>query len=711
MAYYDWRHRSYGPRRVLRGSTTSKKEARSVIPRWIPPGQIIRVAGRKIPGWIYVGASWHGGVPYQEELGGSIIDLNARAARRSSQTVPITPGYSLVYYHATNLQRGCYLDWLATGRTDDRIASQYISLFLHSLEYRFFFDCPAEEQPVIRAEAQRLRALYVAKNPARSQLDAFIEATGVALGAQWEDEIVPTDLEHPLEATLGWRVALGNAVASGAPLCADWALGWYLRDPGRRPLRVPTKRLYTEYRCLFRESFDDQYPQGLTVLAEAPLKYSYTAASGSFVYNLSDHLKHTPDVSKLKTTFELIQSIAHDTTAALDKCSRYLGRNPEKRGSIHAHLLLPPQIRDQIPCTRLECFVQWADAVIKTEEWPTYRALIHRYEGSLDGPVPTTAAVRRAVADGLARLGFGLASYPAYGRDDAKLYDPVLLFRLPSATKGIPGRYLYGVALNAVAIGSLVARADGGVTTEAMHILQQALGSFKLPQIERSFVDNYLKWALQVPPERAKFGMAGRSSFSIRSKLCTMALYVATANECVTAATESALRRVYRALGFTLRDMRKDLRALAPAIGPVTVLVQQGLDAGYIVPRRSAKKVSLDKDRIDALAVETAEVATVLTEVLDVEVASGDQEAGLRPSNGGLEEGYEPLLQELKKGQVWREDELDVLARQCGLTLATALPTLNDWSYEHFNDVLLELYDGSYEVNEDVMEEIRNGLT
>ena len=49
----------------------------------------------------------------------------------------------------------------------------------------------------------------------------------------------------------------------------------------------------------------------------------------------------------------------------------------------------------------------------------------------------------------------------------------------------------------------------------------------------------------------------------------------------------------------------------------------------------------------------------------------------------------------------WEEAEVSGLAKQCGLVAATAVPRLNEWSYEHHDDALVEQYD-CYEVNQDV---------
>ena len=69
------------------------------------------------------------------------------------------------------------------------------------------------------------------------------------------------------------------------------------------------------------------------------LKATYRAASSEFEGTLNPTVdgKPVPDISGLRKPVEIAQEVADEVIEALDKLSRYLGRNPEGRESIEAH--------------------------------------------------------------------------------------------------------------------------------------------------------------------------------------------------------------------------------------------------------------------------------------------------------------------------------------------------------------------------------------
>ena len=71
----------------------------------------------------------------------------------------------------------------------------------------------------------------------------------------------------------------------------------------------------------------------------------------------------------------------------------------------------------------------------------------------------------------------------------------------------------------------------------------------------------------------------------------------------------------------------------------------------------------------------------------------------------GLDARHSAFLGELLVQPHWRQDEYETLARQFQLMPAGAVETLNEWSLDHFDDLLLE--DGhGYSVNQDIKAQI-----
>ena len=427
-------------------------------------------------------------------------------------------------------------------------------------------------------------------------------------------------------ATLRWRLVLGRRIAAGFRLDADWLLSWYLSDPNTRYLRTPAVRAFAEFRVLFGLLFCDQYPRGLKVRPpKRMMSYSYRAASSRFSVDLSEHLGQTPDVSRLTAPLKRASEFVEATTDGLKKYSRLLGRKPDSRGSVEAHLCLPERLWKSIPSEAVDKLRSWAESVVESGDYPLAGELVSRVEGG----VPLERVYKQQLvlaADALVRLSIGMAPDPRFALRRPKADEPVVLFRLPDVSRPLVEVSIeYRSLLNTVSIGSFIAHADSTVSAQEHDALQARIDASNLSDAERALLNANLKWMLTVPPTlsdvrrrlkdassetRHRVGQvalafgAGRWSQLIRMKL-------------------GHLRSCTRLLGLDEADIYHDLHALTATRGPVTVREADEQDVGFAVPPppEVATKVVLDMNRIAALTRETDQVATVLSSVFAGEFA------------------------------------------------------------------------------------------
>ena len=164
----------------------------------------------------------------------------------------------------------------------------------------------------------------------------------------------------------------------------------------------------------------------------------YYAASGNFVINLIENLGDIPDVSSLlQDRLKLPIGIA-DTAIdrRLTSTDRYLGRNPDGRGTIEAHALLPEALWHIISLPRegrTEGLGDETNKVWRPSRWlKTFSRgwKVHNRKELVDDQFI-------GVADALARLGVGMAPDPRFA-----LRMP--LFGRTSGPVSSAGRYTYG---------------------------------------------------------------------------------------------------------------------------------------------------------------------------------------------------------------------------------------------------------------------------
>ena len=186
-----------------------------------------------------------------------------------------------------------------------------------------------------------------------------------------------TDLDaiDPIFEKQGWELpfslkyAIGARIDKGENLTADWLLSWFICHPETN-LRTPATRCRDEFVALFRLRFDRRFPDGLKVTKpRKSLTASYRAASSEFEGSANPTVdgKPVPDISGLRKPVEIAQELADEVMNDLDKLSRFLGRNPDGRGSVEAHALLPSELWDAFPSEEMDRLKSWCRVALNCE--------------------------------------------------------------------------------------------------------------------------------------------------------------------------------------------------------------------------------------------------------------------------------------------------------------------------------------------------------
>ena len=643
--------------------------------------------------------------------GGAFIDPGLPVAKISSdfsgESMPYWPSYRDINPQA----RATYLDWLAGGRSDKRFGPGYVFLYFYGLERRFFVDAPAEEEKrLLVAEAERLLGVYGENHSVQRYLRAFLDAAQIVLEPAGEAE--PCFERSGYELPLGLRVAIGRMAKEGQPLSAVWLLGWYITHP-ETGLRTPATRAFPEFRVLFTLLFDERFPEGLKMRTPRRLLCArYASASGAFEVDLNRFLGDIPDISGTSKPLNIAKEFVEEATDALDKYSRFLGRNPEGRDTIEAHALLPERLWPLFPCAEMEDLRRWAEGIIETGGLSPVEQIIERLEGAPPGKMGKRQLI--GAADALARLSIGMAPDPRFALRSPKLGEPVVLFRLPEGITALEEvSEKYRDILVAIAMGSFVAHADGTIAANERRALEVRIDTAELSGAEHARLLANLQWMLAIPPDLALFRRRLKDApENTRHELGQVALAMAAADGVIDPGEIKAIEKLYKAIGLTTDGVYSDLHALTAGSEPVTVRTAsaQARDFAIPPPLEGDSKIVLDAGRVASLMADTARVSSVLGDIFrDDEPEEDLEETREEIASGfpGLDAQHATFLGELLTRPHWDEAEFVTLAGQFRLMQAGALETLNEWSFERFGDVLIEEYEG-YELNPDVATELRN---
>ena len=674
---------------------------------WIPKDANARIGGRDIGGMVYVGKgprTSRGG-----DQDNAFIDSRKNVTRRGGdyegQGLHYWPNYSTIDARA----RTTYLDWLSSGRSDTRYDIGYVFLYFYGLERRVFVDkADAQERRDIVAEVDRILEIYGHNHSLRRYLGAFIDAARLR---DSNDDFQPVFEYEGYEVPPSVLLTVGRMAARGEPLTADWLLSWYLCHPETR-LRTPAKRAFAEFTEYFRYLFDGQFPKGLKLrVPKRRLKLMYHASSGNFAIDFGENLGEVPDVSSLKSPLSTARAISEKASDGLDKYSRYLGRNPEGRGTIEAHALLPEAIWTLFPCPEKEALRNWVAVQVEAGGLVPVEDVIERLEGARPDRIGKRQLI--GVADALARLGVGMAPDPRFALRQPRYGEPVVLFDLPSGTLTIesPSEGYRGAILS-LAVETLVAHADGRIDdSEREHMAAQVDADQNVSDAERARLHANLSWMAAVPPDMSMLRSRMRNATeSVRSALGQLAVVAAGADGTIDPEEIRTVERLYTAMGLERERVYTDLHALTATPEPITVRPADLTSQAFAIPSPPAGTVTLDAARVSAVMADTVRVSQVLGNIFsdvedDDEEVVDDRVSDADDRLNGLDAAHGAVASVLITRHRWTEEEVSALADAHQLMVDGALETINEWAFENLGDALVEQYDG-YEINGDLAQEL-----
>ena len=689
------------------GSTTKSIGATRAKARWIGPDDTVTVAGRAVGGMIYLGSLPDESLWFSQ--GSPFIDPHLPVARvgsdLSGEEMPYWPSYSDISPRA----RATYLDWLASGRADERYDVGYVFLYFYGLERRFFVDSSAEEERrILIAEAERLLSIYGHNHSVMRYLTTFLSTARLVMDPTGAPE--PQFKRSGSGVPLDMLVAIGRKTQARRPLSARWLLGWYATDPQTR-FRTPVRRASREFKALFTQIFNDRYPRGMKMRApKRLLQAQYHAASGAFSVDLEEFLGDIPDITRTQVPLRIAKEIADEATAALDKYSRYLGRNPEGRDTSEAHALLPESLWNLFPNAGMEELRRWAEQIINSGGLTPIERVVERLEGSL--PEKLYKRHLTGAADALARLSVGMAPDPRFALRSPRVGEPVVLFQLPEGITALEEvSDEYRTILFNIAIGGFVAHADGRIAAKERGAMEAKVRAAAVSDAERLRLFANLRWILAVPLDLAllRRRLKGVSDDRLH-ELGRLTLAMAGVDGVIDPAEIQAIERLNKAMGLETEGLYSDLHALSVRDGPTTVLTADHGRKGFDIPPPPdrSERVVLDTERVAALMADTARVSAILGGIFseeEHEEESHDDSDEERGDFDGLDWRHGAFLSELLTRPNWDEAEFAALAERFRLMKGGSLETLNEWSFERFGDMLIEEYDG-YELNPDVVAEL-----
>ncbi|WP_180966901.1 TerB N-terminal domain-containing protein [Cohaesibacter celericrescens] len=680
---------------------------------WISAGESIIVAGRDIGGLVYIGSAPSTGRYGQKRK--CYIDPSLSVAKqgddKEGNCMPYWPSYSGIPANA----RATYLDWLASGRSDSSYDPGYMFLYFYGLEQHFFEKAADEaDRQAIVHEVERLKELYQDNNSVQRYLGAFLNLAQIIQDSALP--LIPERLGWSNELPLPVKLYLGRKLKAEQALNAEDGLLWLMHHPDRR-MRIPAQRCKAEFELLFRSRFNAHYPDGMTVRKpRKALKIEYQSASGDFTADVTPLIEDALDISGLSKPVEDLQLLADEAMASLDKFSRYLGPDENGRGTVQAHSLLPPELQPLFPCEELDGLSNWAEPILEQNGQVPVLELLEK----LDGRKPEKLGKRQLVnaADALAMIGIGMAPDPRFALRGPKLDDPVILFHLPDRARALDETTpAYQASLLEIAIGTFIAQADGEVSKAESDALKRTIHQADhLSPVERLRLAANLAWFFAVPLDLQQLrSRLKKLDLDQKYAIADIVIKLAGADGIIQREEVGQIEKIYKILDMSTEGLysRLNSQAMTDIEGdePISVRSASPVSDGVAIPPETEGAMlvhlnALDQSRLADIRTNTAQVSQLLGAIFDGDDADDDVSEAETVEHAshtfpGLDAKHSGFVSELVKRESWARLEFEQLAKEFGLMMEGCLEVINEWSFEHHDEMLIE-EDDLFEINSDI---------
>jgi tellurite resistance protein len=611
-----------------------------------------------------------------------------------------TQGLHLSYWPSyTELapsSRRAYLEWLAGPRSDPSTPIGYVFLYFYGLERKLMLDEPGDERPALVAEVRRLLSIYTENHSFNRYSSALLAAEGLHSGSG----DLKLDLQgRGFEVPISLLIALGVRAREKRVIDPDLLLAFAGAHPETK-VRTPSRRAPEEHRALFQDAINEAFPNGvvLTNWGKLPkLKATYRAASGTFEVDLLPPKHGLPDVTAMGEPMSMVRRIFEECSDQLDSYSRELGRSPGLVPTLAAVARLPSKLRlvaseklPESPLTRLAAIASEGEH-IKSVELAILMGV---------SPVNSEKSSIREMARLLGAFGYGLVADPQFALRKHKPENGHLVFALasPEAAPAVPSE-AFRLAQVTVALGTMVALADGGLNNDENALLARTVASAPdlsanerqrlMAEIRAHSID-----PLQLADLRSRLKDAPAP---MRAQLAEDVIRLTIADGKVDAREVAFIERLFRQIDLDVADLYNRLHAGLASAQTDDLQILPNCEAGQDLRQETPKPSAFNPDRLATIRVETAGTTSILSAIFaedEVDQTPVEQPMAAKPKDeedtDGLDSRHRTLVLELGERAQWPRVEFEQLVRAAGLMPGSAINTLNEWSLDRFDELLIE---------------------
>lgn len=665
--------------------------------KWIDRGETVKIHDFDIrDGLFYVGDA----VAVSD---GRIVDqyvVNPNLPVSDDQSD--VPGKSMSYWPSyaaiSSPARRAFLEWMAGGRRDPTYGIGFVFLFFYGLEHKVFIEKSPVAMRKLIPEVDRLLSIYGQNGSFRSYATEFLTFARIAAGLPLDPPRLSPERNVSPDLPAAVRIYLGQKLAVSNVLYEDDVLIWLLALPDTY-LRTPAIRCFDEFVALWKLRFIEKFPEGFKV--NVPIKkieFKYRAASGAFQVDVPGSHTLWPDIAAVRQSLDKLKSTIQVCTDELDAFSRFVGRRPDQKSSIQAALLLPEALQQRAQIGALRNIGERLNEIMGAKNTATRK--LHEILNAAAFNFPATGKLPPTTCDQLGRvldrLDIAIEPDRRYGGGVAQIGDQVVIFRADRGGPIDPEKPSFQQKKVQVEVSALAAAADGSSTVEELQTIIANIKSAKdLSRIEGLRLIAYAITIFKSPPKQERIMRRLADCAESERQAIAMAALSVMGRENIDPKKVQFLERLNKALKLPKDKIYTDIHRAAALADETVVISPENRIAGIPIPKLPEPGIHIDARRLAEVQKQTQAVSAILTQIFAEDTDGPKTMLEIpRVANGsafnGLDRGHAELVEYMEiKGEISRQ-EFEEQAKALKLLPDGAIEKINDWSFDHFDEPLLE---------------------
>jgi len=505
------------------------------------------------------------------------------------------------------------------------------------------------------------------------------------------------------------------------PISSDYALLWIKYCPDIH-FRTPAKRCRKEFEKLFAIRYGQKFEQGLIIKPnKSCIKLEYRPATNSF-YLQTFEVGDMPDITLLTKPINQFREIIEICTEELDTYSRFIGRKPEEKLSLEALSLLPKELIKDLELEKIIEIDNFCRAAINNKEYATIKSSQMLSHWAIDTNKTLTNAQCISIVQLIGKLGYAIEPDIRFSNNKIDPNGNTVISLLADNSLNKPGQD-YIAATTLLHLASAVSAADGNVSEEEELYLEKHLENvLELSELEKYRLRLYLKWLLISKPDIS--GMKKRLvslDYDSKKALAQFLLSVAFADGIIDPGEIKILKKIYGFLELDSESIYSDLHNLqaGTANEPVTIQAKPEILEGFSVPQiqshethNGEEAIVLDQTILDRKRRDTDELKLKLAEILvreDTEeipnIINQNQIFDEEETFLGLDGQHSKLVKELLNMDSLSRSDFEYLCDKYGLMPDGAIETINNSSFDLYDEALIE-EDDDIKINKELCREL-----